>query len=76
MENENMKTKRSLKYWLKERHNPQTGVYYVKMGQMTKKAAKEYEDTLYGYNIMQPFDTEQQYIERISDLEKQGERVQ
>lgn len=31
------------KFYIKERHNPQTGVYYVACGQMSKQQAKSYE---------------------------------
>jgi hypothetical protein len=31
---------KQLKYWLKERYNPQLGTYWVKQGQMTAANAK------------------------------------
>jgi hypothetical protein len=46
-----------LYFWIKERHNPQLGTYYVSLGQLTKAAAKKYEKESYGRNIMLPFKT-------------------
>ena len=57
-----------MKYYIKERHNPQTGVYYVACGQLSKTAAKKKENSLYGYNTMIPFDTEQEYLAKLADL--------
>jgi len=50
-----------MKYYIKERHNPQTGVYYIACGKLFKKEANKMENSLYGFNIMIPFDTEQAY---------------
>lgn len=66
----------SLKFWIKERHNPQLGVYFTPMGQMTIKAARNIENTLYGYNIMRSFDTEETYKAEIAYLKERGETVQ
>ena len=58
------------KWWIKERHNPQLGVYYVGCGQLTKADAKEMEDSLYGSNHMLAFDTKNEYLERLQELER------
>jgi len=63
------------KFWIKERHNPQTGIYYVACGQLTKNDARKNEKSLYGENIMHPFDTEEDYKKKISELQKSGERI-
>lgn len=53
--------KSQLLYYIKERHNPQLGVYFIACGQMTKKAAKAAENAIYGYNVMRSFDTQEEY---------------
>lgn len=63
-------------YWIKERRNPQIGVYFVAEGQLSAREAKGREDTLYGVNIMHRFDTEQAYQARLAELRASGERVQ
>lgn len=50
-------------YWIKERHNPQTGVYYIKCGRLSVTEAKRKEKSLYGDNIMLRFDSEKEYME-------------
>lgn len=64
-----------MKYWIKERHNPQLGVYFVACGQMHAKAAKRNELQLYGSNIMHQFDTPAEYEARLQELVERGERV-
>ncbi len=56
------------KFYIKERHNPQLGVYYTAMGQMTKKEAKAAEKSIYGTNYMLPFDTEEDYKKKLVEL--------
>lgn len=65
-----------MKYWLKERHNPQIGIYYVRMGKMPKKEAKKHESSLYGSNYMIPFDSEETYEAHIAQLIFDGQQVQ
>jgi len=43
------------KFWLKQRHNPQLGTYWVKCGQLSVREAKSQERTLYGQNAMHPY---------------------
>lgn len=62
-------------YWIKERENPQTGTYFVAMGQMETEAALDHEKTIYGKNTMHRFLTEAEYEGRLKQLEKQNERV-
>lgn len=68
--------KRQHPFWIKERHNPQTGVYYVALGQMSKTAAKGYKSTLYGENVMLRFETETEYQAKLAQLKNEGECVQ
>lgn len=68
-----MATKKS--YWIKERHNPQLGTYYVPEGQLSKTAARKAEETLYGYNVMLEYATEAEYNDAIADLKAQGLNV-
>lgn len=63
------------KYYIKERHNPQTGTYYVGCGQMFKTEAKRCENPLYGSNVMHGFDTKEAYENRLDELRKQGQSV-
>lgn len=64
------------KYYIKARHNPQLGTYYVACGQMSKTAAKKEEKPLYGDNTMIGFDTESEYKAKLSELRENGEKVQ
>lgn len=64
------------RFYVKERHNPQLGVYHVACGQLTKKAAREAEQSLYGYNNMIPFDTAKEYQAHLDYLKEKGIRVQ
>lgn len=62
-------------FWLKERHNPQLGVYWTRCGQLTIKEAKEYENASYGHNIMHRFITEEEYNAKIAELKQAGASV-
>ncbi len=64
-----------MKFWIKERDNPQLGTYWVACGQLSTAAAKRKESSLYGFNIMHRFDTEKAYKARLSKLRKSGERL-
>ena len=55
-----MQTKK--KWYVKERHNPQLGIYFVACGQMSKTEAKKHEESLYGANYMLPFDSKKEYL--------------
>lgn len=48
-------------YYIKERHNPQTGTYYVACGQMTSKDARDAARPLYGSNVMHGFNSKEEY---------------
>lgn len=63
------------KFWIKERQNPQTGTYFVPMGQMTKAEAKKYEKPLYGKNIMHSYESQEAYNITLDLLKKNGSRV-
>lgn len=43
-------------YWIKERHNPQLGIYFIGYGQISSKKAKPMENSLYGMNCMIQFE--------------------
>ena len=62
-------------YWIKERHNPQLGIYYIACGQLSKSAAMRMEDTLYGFNVMYPYDTEEEYQDRLKALRNLGNKI-
>ena len=64
-----------MKYYIKERHNPQIGVYYSPQGQLSKAEAKRFERPVYGDNIMHAFSTEAEYKARIAELQAKGDRV-
>ena len=59
-------------YWIKERHNPQLGIYYTALGQLSKTAARRHESPRYGENIMLRFDTEEEYQAELNRLRKEG----
>mgnify|MGYP001588453133 FL=1 len=64
-------------FWIKERHNPQLGVYFVAMGQITTKDARNYETrSSYGDNYMHRFTSKEVYEKRLAELKAKGERVQ
>ncbi len=65
-----------MKFWIKERENPQLGTYFVLCGKLSKKDAKAREGSIYGFNTMHSFDTEDAYKSRIAELKKAGERIQ
>lgn len=63
------------KFWIKERNNPQVGTYYVREGQLSKRAAaKIVSGTLYGSNRMIPFDTKDQMDAAYERLALEGNR--
>lgn len=65
----------SKSYWIKQRDNPQLGTYYAPCGQLSKTAARKMESTIYGYNTMHEYTTEDEYNKAIDDLKARGERV-
>lgn len=62
-------------YWIKERDNPQLGVYYVACGQMAVRTADRATRPLYGSNRMLRFDTKTEYETKLQQLREAGERV-
>ena len=63
-------------YWIKERSNPQLGVYYVPMGQLSNVEAMRYQNAIYGSNLMLQYDSELEYKQAIEELKGRGEKVQ
>jgi hypothetical protein len=64
------------KYYIKERHNPQLGIYYVLENQLTKKEAESKEKSLYGTNYMHSYNTFEEYKKAIQELKDQGHKIQ
>jgi len=62
-------------FWIKERHNPQLGVYYVACGQLTKVEARKQEKPIYGDNVMHEFETQRAYELRLAELRKEGHKI-
>jgi len=62
-------------YWIKERDNPQTGIYYVACGNLSLIEAKRSENAIYGYNIMHRFDSEDKYDAELNRLRESGEKI-
>ena len=62
-------------FWIKERHNPQLGVYWVTCGQMKISEAKKYEKSSYGNNYMHKFKTEEEYKAKITEIISDGETL-
>jgi hypothetical protein len=48
-------------FWIKERHNPQLGIYYAGYGQISVKEAEAMGNAIYGYNIMHRYSTAEEY---------------
>lgn len=58
-----------MKYYIKERHNPQfKKPYYIAYGKLSKKEANKIEDSLYGCNIILSFSTKKEYKEKCKQL--------
>jgi hypothetical protein len=64
--------KRQKLFWIKERNNPQLGIYYVREGQLSKASAKAKEGSIYGYNTMHSYPDEKAYLEAIEELKEKG----
>jgi hypothetical protein len=62
-------------FWIKERHNPQLGVYYVPMGNLTVKEAKKHESPIYGTNYMNRFNSQEAYEMELARLRAEGKKV-
>ena len=62
-------------YWIKERHNPQLGTYYIPYGNISTERAKKMEKPLYGNNFMLRFDSHKEYEAEIERLKREGEMV-
>jgi L,D-peptidoglycan transpeptidase YkuD (ErfK/YbiS/YcfS/YnhG family) len=68
------KTKKS--WWIKERHNPNFDKpYYSACGQLSKREAKRKENSLYGFNIMLEYPTEEEYNKAIEQFKSDGYSV-
>lgn len=70
-----MKRKPKL-FYIKERHNPQLGVYYVALGQLSRAEAAAHERSLYGHNVVLGFAVEADYLARLEQLKAAKESVQ
>jgi hypothetical protein len=68
--------KRSKRFWIKERHNPQLGTYYVACGQLSKTTVKAQRQSLHGHNVMHGFDNWEDYNTRLIELQNAGEIIQ
>jgi hypothetical protein len=62
-------------WWIKERHNPQIGLYYMAVGPLSVKDAQAMERARYGCNYMHKFAGEREYTARLEELRSQGKRV-
>lgn len=71
-----MQVMKNYPWWIKARHNPQLGTYYVACGQMSKAAARRYERPLYGDNVMMRYETEREYKAALEHLNRSGKSVQ
>jgi len=63
-------------WWIKERHNPQLGLYYVACGQIPVKDARAMGRGSYGYNIMHKFSSASDYEEHLKQIREEGHLVQ
>lgn len=61
------------KFWyIKERVNPQLGTYYIALGNISVKEAKQKEKSLYGDNYIHKFNNEKEYNDKLDELNKEG----
>ena len=67
--------KPKLKWWIKERYNPQLGTYWVACGQLSKAQAKRKNKPIYGDSVMHDFDTGESYLNRLKELRQSGEKL-
>lgn len=63
-------------YWIKERNNPQLGVYYVAYGRMKVSEARSLSGPGYGSNTMHRFNSEEEYLYKLKELQAADESVQ
>ena len=67
-----------LKYWIKERYNPQLGTYFYYCGQLSNTEAMSMETpktglfltALYGSNIMHSYDTKEEADAALTAFQK------
>ena len=65
------------KFYIKERHNPQIGVYYVCLGQISNKKAKailKSKDYGVDYYLL-AYKTETEYKNKIEELKMLGKWI-
>jgi hypothetical protein len=65
--------KRTPSYWIKSRYNPQfEKPYYVACGQLSQTRAKAKAKSLYGFNTMLEYKSENDYNKAIQKLKDEG----
>ncbi len=65
-----------MKYYIKERHNPQFKYpYYIECGKISKKDADKMTNPIYGYNVMLSYKTEQEYNQAIAEIKSKGLQI-
>ena len=57
-----------MRYWIKERQNPQLRVHFYAMGMLEHSDAMKHENTLYGVNIMHHYRTKKAYLDQCRKL--------
>jgi len=68
--------KRLGKYWyIKERHNPNIGIYYIPMGRLTKAQAEKHISPLFGMNTMLRYKTDEEYRKALAEYGIEGKTV-
>ena len=55
-------------WWIKQRHNPQLGVYYVGLGNLSVKEALKHENSLYGSNVILKFNSQEDYESKLIEV--------
>jgi hypothetical protein len=64
------------KFYLKERHNPQFNApYCIKLGELTPADAQKAQKSIYGYNVILSYETENEYNIAIASFKKEGYSV-
>lgn len=64
------------KFYIGRRYNPQLkNPYFRAFGRLTKKAAREHENSLYGGMVLTAYDTAEAYEAAIREITRDGFRV-
>ncbi len=65
-----------MKYYIGQRNNPQLSKpYFVAYGKLSKAKVREAEKSLYGSMYLTPYESEQEYNDKLNQLRLDGYSV-